>query len=169
MSQKSAGTIRQEVKRKNGLERLCKNFVVYVTVLSVITFGIPFDATRFLPDPIHQKIQQMFGIKDANAFQIKRVIRGVTPMAISGAETEVLTLSLVGSGADKINGVDIDLNKSFLLMEVTSADDRRTVTDVLGQIDGPDSLLFIRYSAAAAVLVNWTVVEFKAGVSVTSV
>ena len=142
-------------KVENTVERCFKHFVVYFLIITTALVGVPLDnLPKFIPGPVHLMIQEMFGIKDANAFQIKRVLKGSTDLSTNEVTSQPL-------------GTTIDINKSFLMMTVSTSSDSHTVSDVMGVIDGPTDLLFSRFGGTAGVTVNWMVVEFKSGITVS--
>ena len=67
-------------KMNNPIERFFRRSVASVLVITTLVFGIPINPPRFLPDEAKQLIQRIFGLPDANAFQIKRVQKGSVQM-----------------------------------------------------------------------------------------
>ncbi len=104
---------------------------------------------------------------DAQAYQIKRVLRGNIPVTTG---TETITYDLVASGGfSELNTDPLDVNKSFILFTTTNtaARDTRDRTDFIVTIDGATTLLVTRRSGnTCASNIEYMVVEFASGVTV---
>jgi len=99
---------------------------------------------------------------DAFAYQIKRVVRGATTL---DSNTESLTLNILAS---HLGNVEMDPNKAIIIVtRQTNSDDRR-VSDILATIDDGQNITLNRRTSGVALVVNWMVVEFFSGVTVTS-
>ncbi|MEK7850193.1 MAG: hypothetical protein AAB213_05210, partial [Candidatus Omnitrophota bacterium] len=98
-------------------------------------------------------------LMDAQAYQIKRAVRGTTSM---GSTAEVLTLDISGA----LGGVGLDLSKSFLIVTFSAASNDRRDIDIRALIDDPTHILFSRRTSGIVVNIDYMVVEFASGVNV---
>jgi hypothetical protein len=112
--------------------------------------------------------------QEAEAFQIKRVVRRANVSFASGTEALQDDLSSAGSGnLLQTPVVELDMTKSFIISssmvdEADAQSNLRNTVSFISVIDDPKTVLLSRRSSAANAWVDYTVIEAEAGMSVVS-
>ncbi|MCM8812269.1 MAG: hypothetical protein NC910_04395, partial [Candidatus Omnitrophica bacterium] len=132
--------------------------LVHLLVLMMAVIGVPLPIPPSAPRPLKALLEGIDAPKAA-AFQIKRVLRGTTTMSTS---QENLVVSLSG----QLGGVNLDLNKTFIIATASCNDNDRRRQDVMAMIDDPTAIQFARQVSSVAITIDWMVVEFDSGVNV---
>jgi hypothetical protein len=104
-----------------------------------------------------------FAAQSAEAYQIKRVIRGQVNMG----STEIVSTDLEAAGLLGSPVTYIDTTKAFVLITQSTASDRRVQKDAFAVLDDEKTLTIVRYGTVTTI-VEYMIVEFVSGVTVTS-
>ncbi|MDD5347171.1 MAG: hypothetical protein PHT59_01005 [Candidatus Omnitrophica bacterium] len=116
---------------------------------------------RVLPVLLLAFIGVCLFLPDAFAYQVKRVIRGVTNMSTS-IESATVNISA------KLDGEDMVPERCWIIAtKQTNSDDRR-ISDILATVDDGQNITLNRRTSGVTLNVEWMVVEFFSGVTVTS-
>ena len=99
--------------------------------------------------------------QDAEAHQVKRVIRGSASFV---STAEIASVDLSG----QLGGDPLDLNKSFLIFTIRTGDNQRGEVNIMGTIDSQTTAQFVRFRVNSALDLEYMIVEFVSGVTVIS-
>lgn len=95
-----------------------------------------------------------FFVRQAHAYQIKRIIRGNYTFLIG---TEATTIDISG----QLGGTGINNSNAFILLSRRHTSDSHSAGDILNVIDDPTNLLLARINSATNVSTEYQVVEFN--------